>query len=146
VASTAWASRDGAQDQQSRDRTGTAKVTGLGGHAWKDTAGFRRARALRVLQQSHHHRGLIRSPLQWLRQLSIRRAENCLRVGDGAGRPTEMVWRQRAVNMVTWRWDLGLGREAKGDDDDGDITRREAEGAVIATNSSAGVSNVLDSQ
>lgn len=60
----------------------------------------------------------------------------------------ETVWRQRerAANTGTSRWDLGLGREAKGEDDDGDITRRDAEGAVIATDSSVGVSNVLDSQ
>jgi hypothetical protein len=48
VASTAWASRDSAQDQQLRDRTGTAKVTGQ--PRLEDAAGFRRTRTLRVLR------------------------------------------------------------------------------------------------
>jgi hypothetical protein len=39
------------------------------------------------------------------------------------------MWRQRERTANTT---LGLGREAKEEDDDGDITRREAERALLS--------------
>jgi hypothetical protein len=49
-------------------------------------------------------------------------------VGDGAGRQTETMWRQRESAANTT---LGLGREAKGVDDDGDNIRRETKRALL---------------
>jgi hypothetical protein len=129
MASTVWASRGSAQDQQPRDRTGTTKVT----------ARTRLEKTLQVFGEPARSvccgsRIVTRDipyPLSngfggWaLDEL----AENCRSAGDGAGWPTETMWRQRERTANTT---LGLGREAKEEDDDGDITRREAERALLS--------------
>lgn len=118
VASIALASRDSTQDQHRN--TGPRQQW-----QWRarldGRCRFSASPCTPCATAAASYQSLLRSPLQRLRRLSIRRAET---VAMRAGRATEMTWRQRG-------------------EDSGDGAGRDTE-SVLLSRPVTGVSNVLD--